>query len=124
MNMNGTGNSHHGPSIVAEGLRKVYGNLVAVKGVDLAIRPGEIVGFLGPNGAGKTTTLKMLTGLIKPTAGRAAIAGHDIQAEPKAAKAAFGYVPDTPNLYGKLSGWEFLRFMGRLYRVPPEQAER
>jgi len=123
MNMNGTGNSNHGPSIVAEGLRKVYGNLVAVKGVDLAIRPGEIVGFLGPNGAGKTTTIKMLTGLVKPTAGRALLMGHDIQKESVAAKATFGYVPDTPNLYGKLSGWEFLRFMARLYRVPTAQAE-
>src|SRR5437867_13323660 len=112
------------PAIAAQGLRKVYGSHVAVAGADLLIWPGEIVGFLGPNGAGKTTTLKMLTGLLKPTAGRAAIVGHDIQAEPVAAKAQFGYVPDTPNLYGKLSGWEFLRFIGRLYRVPKEQAER
>jgi ABC-2 type transport system ATP-binding protein len=66
----------------------------------------------------------MLTGLVKPTAGRASIMGHDIQSEPVAAKAQFGYVPDTPNLYGKLSGWEFLRFMSRLYRVPADQAER
>lgn len=111
-------------AIQAQGLRKTYGKHVAVKQVDLHIPAGEIVGFLGPNGAGKTTTLKMLTGLLKPTAGTAAIAGYDIQAEPIKAKAAFGYVPDTPNLYGKLKGWEFLRFMARLYRVPKEQAER
>jgi ABC-2 type transport system ATP-binding protein len=112
------------PAIVAQGLRKNYGEHVAVAGVDFAVQRGEIVGFLGPNGAGKTTTLKMLTGLVKPTAGTASIMGHDIQSEPVAAKAQFGYVPDTPNLYGKLSGWEFLRFMSRLYRVPADQAER
>lgn len=109
---------------MAQGLRKLYGEHVAVNHADLLVWPGEIVGFLGPNGAGKTTTMKMLTGLIKPTAGRGAIMGHDIQAAPVAAKAQFGYVPDTPNLYGKLSGWEFLRFIGRLYRVPHDLAER
>ena len=112
------------PAIRAVGLRKTYGTHVAVKQVDLAVRGGEIVGFLGPNGAGKTTTIKMLTGLLRPTEGRAAILGHDIQRDPIAAKARFGYVPDTPNLYGKLRGWEFLRFIGRLYRVPAAQAER
>jgi ABC-2 type transport system ATP-binding protein len=112
------------PAILAQGLRKVYGKHEAVKGVDLAIRQGEIVGFLGPNGAGKTTTIKMLTGLLQPTAGSAAIMGHDIQGDARAAKAAFGYVPDTPNLYDKLTGWEFLRFMARLYRVPTAPAER
>jgi ABC-2 type transport system ATP-binding protein len=112
------------PAVLARGLRKAYGEHVAVAGVDLTIGRGEIVGFLGPNGAGKTTTIKMLTGLLKPTEGSAAILGHDIEREPIAAKAAFGYVPDTPNLYGKLRGWEYLRFMARLYRVPTEQAER
>src|SRR4051812_190752 len=128
--MNGTGHSlsNRGPlpvgvpAIAARGLRKVYGAHEAVKNASFEVRPGEIVGFLGPNGAGKTTTIKMLPGLLKPTAGTATIMGHDIQAEPVAAKATFGYVPDTPNLYGKLSGWEFLRFMSRLYRVPPEQS--
>jgi ABC-2 type transport system ATP-binding protein len=112
------------PAVLARGLRKTYGEHVAVKGIDLTIGQGEIVGFLGPNGAGKTTTIKMLTGLLKPTAGSAAILGHDIERDAIAAKAAFGYVPDTPNLYGKLKGWEYLRFMARLYRVPTEQAER
>src|SRR5881275_2098460 len=115
---NGRGASYdayNGPAIVAHGLRKLYGTHEAVKRVDLLVQPGEIVGFLGPNGAGKTTTLKMLTGLLKPTAGSAAIAGHDIQTDSLAAKAQFGYVPDTPNLYGKLNAWEFLRFIGRLY---------
>ena len=91
------------PAILAQGLRKTYGEHVAVKNLNLSIRQGEIVGFLGPNGAGKTTTLKMLTGLLKPTAGSAQIMGHDIEREPVAAKTQFGYVPDTPNLYGKLA---------------------
>ena len=112
------------PAVEARGLRKAYGEHLAVKDVNLTIGRGEIVGFLGPNGAGKTTTIKMLTGLLKPTMGSAAILGHDIERDPIAAKAAFGYVPDTPNLYGKLRGWEYLRFMARLYRVPVEQAER
>ena len=111
-------------AIFAAGLRKVYGTHEAVRGVDLTVRRGEIVGFLGPNGAGKTTTIKMLTGLLRPSAGQASIMGHDVQREPVRAKASFGYVPDTPNLYAKLRGWEFLRFMGRLYRVPTAAAER
>jgi ABC-2 type transport system ATP-binding protein len=65
----------------------------------------------------------MLTGLLRPTAGTASICGHDIQRDSLAAKACFGYVPDTPNLYGKLNAWEFLRFMSRLYRVPAARSE-
>ncbi|MSP14082.1 MAG: ABC transporter ATP-binding protein [Chloroflexi bacterium] len=124
MTINGSAGFYSGPAIQATGLRKVYGTHEAVKNLDISIEPGEIVGFLGPNGAGKTTTIKMLTGLLKPTSGKATILGHDIQTEPVPAKAAFGYVPDTPNLYGKLKGWEFLRFISRLYRVPKAQAER
>jgi ABC-2 type transport system ATP-binding protein len=112
------------PAISAQGLRKVYGEHIAVNNLNMSIRQGEIVGFLGPNGAGKTTTLRMLTGLLKPTAGTGQIMGYDIEHDSVEAKKRFGYVPDTPNLYGKLSGWEFLRFMARLYRVPQEQAER
>ncbi len=111
------------PAVQAINLRKVYGKLEAVADANFDLQPGEIVGFLGPNGAGKTTTIKMLTGLLQPTAGQAVILGHDIQKEPIPAKAAFGYVPDTPNLYAKLTGWEFLKFMARLYRVPRDQAE-
>ena len=112
------------PAIEAVALRKKYGDLEAVKGVNLRVATGEILGFLGPNGAGKTTTIKMLTGLLQPTSGSARICGYDIQTQPIQAKARLGYVPDTPNLYGKLNGWEFLRFIARLYRVPGEQADR
>ena len=111
------------PAVQAQNLRKVYGKLEAVADATFTLQPGEIVGFLGPNGAGKTTTIKLLTGLLEPTAGKAVILGHDIQKEPIPAKASFGYVPDTPNLYGKLTGWEFLKFMSRLYRVPQDRAE-
>jgi ABC-2 type transport system ATP-binding protein len=112
------------PAIEAVGLRKTYGRHEAVRGIDLRIARGELVGFLGPNGAGKTTTIRMLAGLLRPSAGRAAILGHDVQRDPLGAKARLGYVPDTPNLYGKLRGREFLRFMARLYRVPHELAEQ
>ena len=89
-----------GATIEAIGLRKVYGQLVAVQDVNLQVRAGEIMGFLGPNGAGKTTTIKILTGLLAPTAGTARICGFNIQVQPLQAKACIGYVPDTPNLYG------------------------
>lgn len=103
--------------IKAEGLTKHFGRFTAVDDLDLKVVPGEIFGFLGPNGAGKTTTIRMLTGLLRPTAGRAIIGGYDIHAEPLRAKAILGYVPDEPFLYEKLTGREFLSFMADLYRV-------
>jgi ABC-2 type transport system ATP-binding protein len=109
--------------IEANNLRKTYDDFVAVDDANFTAKPGEIVGFLGPNGAGKTTTIKMLTGLLVPDAGSALICGLDIQQEPIKAKAQFAYVPDTPNLYGKLKASEYLRFMARLYRVPTERAD-
>jgi ABC-2 type transport system ATP-binding protein len=110
--------------IEARGLRKVYKETAAVASVDLAVRAGEIFGFLGPNGAGKTTTIKMLIGLLRPTAGTALIGGHDIEREPIAAKMLIGYVPDEPYLPDKLTAREFLQFVGGLYRVPAAQARR
>lgn len=91
---------------------------LAVDDLHLSIAAGELFGFLGENGAGKTTTIKMLTGLIPPTAGAARIGGHDIRAEPLAAKRLLGYVPDNPFLYERLTGREFLRFLADLYAVP------
>src|SRR6476469_10611545 len=78
------------PAILAQGLRKTYGEHVGVKNLNLSIRQGEIVGFLGPNGAGKTTSLRMLTGLLKPTAGSAQIMGYDIEHNSVEAKKQFG----------------------------------
>jgi len=118
---NGSGQA---PMIEAAGLQKRYGETVAVKGVDLAVYPGEIVGFLGPNGAGKTTTIKMLIGLLRPSAGNARIGGYDIQQEPLKAKALLGYVPDQPYLPDKLTAREYIQFMAGLYQVDPRTAAR
>jgi len=112
------------PLIETEHLVKRYGDKTAVDDMNLQIRGGEIFGFLGPNGAGKTTTIKMLVGLLQPTSGRVHIAGYDMQAQPLAAKAACGYVPDEPNLYAKLTGRELLRFVGDLYALKRPQVER
>jgi ABC-2 type transport system ATP-binding protein len=103
--------------IRAEGLTKNFGGVTAVDALDLKVAPGEIFGYLGPNGAGKTTTVKLLTGLLRPTAGRAFIGGHDVQADPRAAKKILGLVPDQPYVYPHLTGHEFLRFVGDLYEV-------
>jgi len=110
------------PLIEALGLQKRYGATFAVKGIDLAVYPGEIVGFLGPNGAGKTTTIKMLTGLLRPSAGVARIGGFDIQREPLRAKALLGYVPDQPYLPDKLTAREYIQLIAGLYRLDPRQA--
>lgn len=112
------------PMIEAVGLRKSYGNTLAVKGVDLQVQPGEIFGFLGPNGAGKTTTIKMLIGLLRPTAGVARIGGHDIQRDPIAAKRLIGYVPDQPYLPEKLTAREYLEFIAGLYQLDTPSARR
>ena len=109
--------------IEAKGLRKQFADYTAVDDATFNVNPGEVVGFLGPNGAGKTTTIKMMTGLLAPDAGEALIAGLDINKEPLKAKAQFAYVPDTPNLYGKLKAIEYLRFMAQLYRVPADEAD-
>ncbi|HKJ93728.1 MAG TPA: ABC transporter ATP-binding protein, partial [Longimicrobiales bacterium] len=101
--------------IRTEGLAKVYGRFTAVQPLDLHVRRGEMFGFLGPNGAGKTTTIRMLTGVLRPTAGRVLIGGHDVAAQPALAKALVGYIPDRPFLYEKLTGGEFLRFVSGLW---------
>mgnify|MGYP000853074551 FL=1 len=104
--------------IKTENLTKRFGTVTAVNKLNLEVRAGEIYGFLGPNGSGKTTTIKMLTGLLEPTAGRAFICGLDIVKESAAAKALLAYVPDQPKLYGKLTAREFLALMADLYRMP------
>jgi ABC-2 type transport system ATP-binding protein len=97
------------------GLTKRYGTFTAVDAIDLTVPRGEIFGFLGPNGAGKTTTLRMIAGILRPTAGAVRIAGIDLAADPIAAKSKLGFIPDRPFIYEKLRGMEFLRFVGGLY---------
>jgi ABC-2 type transport system ATP-binding protein len=103
--------------IKTEGLMKKFRDVVAVDRLDLEIQPGEIFGFLGPNGAGKTTTVKLMTGLLRPTSGRAWVGGFDVQSDPRRAKKIMGLVPDQPYVYPHLTGNEFLRFIGDLYEV-------
>jgi ABC-2 type transport system ATP-binding protein len=98
-------------------LVKAFGRFRAVDGVSIEVAAGEIHGFLGPNGAGKTTTIRMIAGLMAPTAGRVVIDGHDMAREPEAAKAALGFIPDRPFLYEKLTAGEFLRFHAGLYGI-------
>ena len=103
--------------IETHALVKRYGEQVAVNNVSFEVQAGEVFGFLGPNGAGKTTTIKMIVGLLQPTSGMVRVAGYDVQSQPLQAKAASGYVPDTPNLYAKLTGRELLLFVGDLYNL-------
>jgi len=98
-------------------LVKRYGTFTAVDGVSLDVQPGEIHGFLGPNGAGKTTTIRMIAGLLKPTAGRIVVNGHDLATDAEGAKASLGFIPDRPFIYEKLTAGEFLRFHAGLYGI-------
>ena len=113
-----------GSLINVENLTKRYGEKVAVKEVSFGVNGGEVFGFLGPNGAGKTTTIKIIVGLLKPSLGGVKVAGYDIVTQPLQAKASSGYVPDTPNLYAKLTGRELLSFVGELYNMERSQVGR
>ncbi|MGW8193810.1 MAG: ABC transporter ATP-binding protein [Desulforhopalus sp.] len=110
-------------------LTKDFGTFRAVDRVDIALERGEIFGFLGPNGAGKTTTIKMMAGLLLPTAGTIRIGGFNMAGDPLRCKAITGYIPDRPFLYEKLTGDEYLRFIRSLYPLDghgplPEAAEQ
>jgi ABC-2 type transport system ATP-binding protein len=107
-----------------EGLTKTYGKFVAVDGIDLHVPRGAMFGFVGPNGAGKTTTLRIIAGIMRPTAGRIWLGGDDVVADPMTAKARLGFIPDRPFLYEKLTGAEFLRFVAGLYRQDGEVVEK
>jgi ABC-2 type transport system ATP-binding protein len=106
------------------GLTKRFDGFTAVDGLTLEIEAGELFGFLGPNGAGKTTTIKMICGLLHPTQGTVTVGGFDIVREPLHAKALLGLVPDEPVLYKKLTGREFIRFVGELYAVTPAAIDK
>ena len=102
------------PAISTRGLTKRFGRLVAVKGLDLAVEPGQVFGFLGLNGAGKTTTIRVLLDLLRPSAGRAALLGHDCQADGIAARALVGYMPGEPGFYRDMTGRQVLGVLARL----------
>ena len=103
--------------IVAEGLTRRFGEFTAVDRVSFAVRQGEIFGFLGPNGAGKTTTIRMLTGLLPPTAGTALVAGLDVAREPREVKRRIGYMSQLFSLYADLTVEENIEFFGGLHEL-------
>jgi ABC-2 type transport system ATP-binding protein len=105
-------------AIVTWGLTRSFGQKVAVNNLNLAVRRGEFFGFLGPNGAGKSTTIKMMVGLLRPSAGTAFIGGVDVWRDPLRAKQLIGVLPEQLNLYERLSGRELVEFAGRLYDLP------
>jgi len=99
-------------------ISKKFGDLVAVDDLSFSIPQGEFFAILGPNAAGKTTTIKIITGLIKPTSGRARVSGYDVQSDPLEVRKRMAYVPDFPFLYDKLTPWEFLQFTGQMFHMP------
>jgi ABC-2 type transport system ATP-binding protein len=109
--------------VTLRGLSKTYagGRVKAVDGLSLEVRDGEIFGFIGPNGAGKTTTIKMLAGVLRPSAGEVIVNGVDMLARPVEAKRMIGYVPDTHEAFDKLTGREYLNFIADVYGVSAEQ---
>ena len=109
-----------GPAVETIGLHKKFGNVVAVDGLDLQVEAGSFFGFLGPNGAGKSTTIKILTGMILPSAGSAAILGHDVVDDAVAAKQITGAVSEDGALFDRLTGPEYLEFVGRMYGMERE----
>jgi ABC-2 type transport system ATP-binding protein len=109
--------------IAASGLRKLYGGVPAVDGIDLAIKRGEIFGLLGPNGAGKTTTILMLLGLTEASGGSVTVAGFNPMREPLEVKRHVGYLPDSVGFYDNLTARQNLRYTARLAGIPREQVE-
>ncbi len=111
-------------AIETEGLTRRFGKLVAVDGVDLRVDSGQFFGFLGPNGAGKSTMIKMLTGLLEPTAGRIRILQLDFEANAVAVKSQIGVVPEGLALFDRLTPSEYLNFAGRMYGLDPQTASQ
>ena len=103
------------PAISTEHLTRRFGELVAVQDVNLRVAPGQFFGFLGPNGAGKSTTIKMLTGLLAPSSGRMQVLGIDLTQDSVEVKRQIGVVPEGMALFGRLTGSEYLNFVGRMY---------
>ncbi|HEX9627526.1 MAG TPA: ATP-binding cassette domain-containing protein [Acidiferrobacterales bacterium] len=104
--------------VQVDGVSRFYGTLQAVKNISFGIRQGQVLGFLGPNGAGKTTTMQILTGNLAPSTGSVRVAGHDLLEEPRAAKAAIGYLPEQPPVYRDMTVDEYLDYCAALNRIP------
>ncbi len=110
------------PTIATENLTRRFGELVAVEEVNLRVAAGQFFGFLGPNGAGKSTTIKMLTGLLAPSSGRIQILGRDLITNTVEVKRQIGVVPEGMALFGRLTGPEYLNFVGRMYGLDRQTA--
>jgi ABC-2 type transport system ATP-binding protein len=112
------------PAIFFSGVRKSFGRQVAVRDLSLQVPYGELFAFLGPNGAGKTTTIRLMVGLLRPDAGTVLVCGHSLSANGLAARSKLAYVPDQPFLYDKLTGREFLCFVGEMHGIAPGLRDR
>ena len=112
------------PAIATESLSRQFGTFTAVQDVNLYVQPGQFFGFLGPNGAGKSTTIKMLTGLLAPTSGRIRILGLDLNENSIEVKRQIGVVPEDMALFGRLTGAEYLNFVGRMYGLDRATASK
>jgi ABC-2 type transport system ATP-binding protein len=111
-------------AIETQGLTKRYGRLTAVEGLDLVVEEGAVFGFVGPNGAGKTTTMRILATLLRPTAGKAWVAGQSVLDERREVRRIMGYVPDFFGVYGDMKVWEYLDFFAACYEIPAEMRGR
>src|ERR1700735_5730132 len=112
------------PAILTENLTRTFGALTAVDGINLSVTAGQFFGFLGPNGAGKSTTIKMLNGLLAPTSGRIRLLGIDFAADPVEVKRQIGVVPEGMGLFERLTGAEYLQFVGRMYGLDRPTTQR
>lgn len=111
-------------AIQVSDLTKRFGSFTAVDHISFSVAEGEVFGFLGPNGSGKSTTIRMLTGIVRPDEGSAAIMGHDISKDPIRARESIGFLPEMANAYVELTAWRNLMLMGELYGVPRRERER
>src|ERR1700685_628459 len=111
-------------AICTEKLTRRFGGLLAVDGIDLQVAAGQFFGFLGPNGAGKSTTIKMLTGLLAPSSGRVQLLGLDFSSHAVEVKRQIGVVPEGMGLFERLTGAEYLQFVGRMYGLDRPTKQR
>jgi len=111
-------------AIILESVSKRFGDVWAVRDLNLRIKYGRVYGLLGPNGSGKSTTMKMILGLVKPDSGEILVDGIDVSKNPVEVRRMIGYVPETPRLYDYLTGIEYLDFIGEAYGMSPEERKR